>query len=153
MTEKVCRRRFLKSSGRCLAVSSILGGGVSGCTVPPRSFRADGGKDVVKISFDRYPELRRVGGILKVFFTRRRALYVRRDEADRVEAISAVCTHQGCIVAPSTHGFKCPCHGSTFDALGQRTGGPARAPLARFHVEIQNDSVIVHLRRAAGASG
>ena len=41
-------------------------------------------------------------------------------------AISAVCTHLGCIVERTENGtFTCPCHGSKFDAEGHVTAGPA----------------------------
>ncbi len=53
-----------------------------------------------------------------------RNIFVSRGEQG-VFAISAVCTHLGCIVAPSPTGFDCPCHGSRFDAMGRVVGGPA----------------------------
>jgi cytochrome b6-f complex iron-sulfur subunit len=31
-------------------------------------------------------------------------------------------------------GYKCPCHGSTYDRHGHNTGGPAPLPLVYFHV-------------------
>jgi len=43
-----------------------------------------------------------------------------------IYAISAVCTHLGCIVSRTDGaGFECPCHGSRFDATGRPTAGPA----------------------------
>ncbi|MEP0774394.1 MAG: ubiquinol-cytochrome c reductase iron-sulfur subunit [Acidobacteriota bacterium] len=46
-----------------------------------------------------------------------------------VFAVSTVCTHLGCIVKPTPHGFDCPCHGSQFAADGSVVRGPAPAPL------------------------
>jgi cytochrome b6-f complex iron-sulfur subunit len=51
-------------------------------------------------------------------------VFVFRDEQG-VFAVSAVCTHLGCIVARSQQGFACPCHGSKFNHKGDVTGGPA----------------------------
>ena len=52
---------------------------------------------------------------------------VYRDERNRLQECSAVCTHLGCIVqwngAEKT--WDCPCHGSRFDCLGQVVNGPA----------------------------
>ena len=51
-------------------------------------------------------------------------------------ALSLSCTHLGCRVAAAPGGgFVCPCHGSRFDAGGNRVAGPARAPLARVPLE------------------
>lgn len=51
------------------------------------------------------------------------ALLVGQD--GEVAAISAVCTHLGCIVKPSAGGFECPCHGSHFGRAGELLRGPA----------------------------
>lgn len=52
----------------------------------------------------------------------------------RVRVQTAVCTHLGCTVNLEESGYKCPCHGSTYDQFGRNTGGPAPAPLVFFDV-------------------
>jgi len=55
-------------------------------------------------------------------------------------AMSAICTHQGCIVEDNAEtiaaGLNCPCHGSAFDGNGDVTRGPARSPLQHFTVTV-----------------
>ncbi|MFQ5648859.1 MAG: ubiquinol-cytochrome c reductase iron-sulfur subunit [bacterium] len=51
-------------------------------------------------------------------------VFVLRDQTG-FRALSAVCTHLGCIVSKMDWGFSCPCHGSKFDQQGNVTGGPA----------------------------
>jgi len=67
---------------------------------------------------------------------------VARDAAG-VYAMSAVCTHQGCLLdAPHdtvTGGLSCPCHGSAFDGDGLVKHGPASRPLQHYAVTIQAD--------------
>lgn len=47
-------------------------------------------------------------------------------DAEGVYALSAVCTHLGCIVNRTKEGwFDCPCHGSRFEADGRVIAGPA----------------------------
>src|SRR5688500_11987864 len=50
-----------------------------------------------------------------------------RDEAGTLHAVSAVCTHLGCIVNwnPAEKTWDCPCHGSRFDYEGNVIQGPA----------------------------
>ena len=58
---------------------------------------------------------------------------VYRDESGAVHAVSAACTHMGCVVAWNTaeRSWDCPCHGSRFDTDGSVLEGPATRPLAR----------------------
>jgi len=50
-------------------------------------------------------------------------------------AISLICTHNGCTVSyRGSSGFYCPCHGGSYDASGNVTGGPPPTPLARYTV-------------------
>lgn len=58
-------------------------------------------------------------------------LAVTRDGDEVGQALSAVCTHLGCIVGwnPVDRTWDCPCHGSRFDQQGQVLSGPALHPL------------------------
>jgi glycine/D-amino acid oxidase-like deaminating enzyme/nitrite reductase/ring-hydroxylating ferredoxin subunit len=57
---------------------------------------------------------------------------VYRDESGDVHAVSAACTHMGCVVAwnAAERSWDCPCHGSRFDTEGSVLEGPATRPLA-----------------------
>ena len=143
------RRAFLAAASR--AAAGLAGAGaLAGCTVPPRTFRAPDGPEV-EIPLARFPELERPGGVVRVTGGRWRTLYVLRSEGDVYTAVSGVCTHQGCTVAPAAHGFRCPCHGSTFDRTGRNTGGPAPRALPRFAAERRGDVLVVRLEPPAGA--
>jgi cytochrome b6-f complex iron-sulfur subunit len=50
-------------------------------------------------------------------------------------ALSAICTHLGCIVSQTPTGFTCPCHGSQFDIDGNVLAGPAPKPLEWLKVD------------------
>jgi len=67
-------------------------------------------------------------------------------DSDGVYAMSAICTHAGCILDDNAQtisaGLSCPCHGSTFDGNGSVTNGPARSPLQHYQVTIAADGSI-----------
>ena len=54
-----------------------------------------------------------------------------RDPDGGLHAVSAVCTHMGCIVGwnETDRSWDCPCHGSRFDLKGEVIHGPAVKPL------------------------
>ncbi|MCP4213516.1 MAG: ubiquinol-cytochrome c reductase iron-sulfur subunit [bacterium] len=56
-----------------------------------------------------------------------------------VKAMSAICTHLGCIVTQSEKGFSCPCHGSYFDRMGGIVSGPAPKGLEWLKVGMAPD--------------
>lgn len=56
--------------------------------------------------------------------------------------LSAVCTHQGCTVAPDGDHLACPCHGSTFDLEGAATQGPATEALVTFELSVDGDDLV-----------
>ena len=59
-------------------------------------------------------------------------------------ALSSVCTHLGCIVMRADDGaFKCPCHGSRFDAAGDVTGGPAPRGLVWVELSLSPEGVLI----------
>jgi Rieske Fe-S protein len=57
-------------------------------------------------------------------------------------AISAICTHLGCIVSSSEFGFQCPCHGSQYNQDGKVIGGPAPRPLEWFEINQEVDGTL-----------
>jgi Rieske Fe-S protein len=54
-----------------------------------------------------------------------------KDENGSVYAVSAVCSHMGCIVGwnETDRTWDCPCHGSRFELSGEVLHGPATRPL------------------------
>ena len=66
-------------------------------------------------------------------------LFLFRDE-EGFHAISAICTHLGCIVAHNENeGFACPCHGSRFNETGAVIGGPAPTGLPWLEISYSPD--------------
>ncbi|MBC7880274.1 MAG: cytochrome b6-f complex iron-sulfur subunit [Anaerolineae bacterium] len=58
--------------------------------------------------------------------------------------INAVCTHLGCVV-PWDQGsqmFKCPCHGSQYNADGGLVHGPAPQPLPLVKAEAKDNKIV-----------
>ncbi|KRC50893.1 hypothetical protein ASE16_07975 [Leifsonia sp. Root227] len=71
-------------------------------------------------------------------------IVVSQPTEGKVVAFSAVCTHQGCTVAPQGTEFDCPCHGSRFDAAtGDVLGGPAQKPLPKLTATLSGTTVTV----------
>lgn len=56
-------------------------------------------------------------------------------------AVSAVCTHLGCVTQwkPEANQIACPCHGSKFKADGTKIEGPAPRPLPHFAITLTAD--------------
>ncbi|MEW2578520.1 FAD-dependent oxidoreductase [Streptomyces syringium] len=66
----------------------------------------------------------------------RRCAVYRQDDGI-LRAVSARCTHLGCLVAfnAAERTWECPCHGSRFDTDGSLLQGPATSPLDEYAVE------------------
>ncbi len=56
-------------------------------------------------------------------------------DTEGIFAISAVCTHLGCIVSKDEKKFICPCHGSYYDLSGKVLQGPAPKNLQWYHIQ------------------
>ncbi|HEX8960566.1 MAG TPA: ubiquinol-cytochrome c reductase iron-sulfur subunit [Geobacteraceae bacterium] len=72
------------------------------------------------------------------------AVVVRRQGGDIV-ALSAVCTHLGCIVQwqKDKQEFLCPCHAGRYTADGAVISGPPPRPLAKLPVTVANGTITV----------
>lgn len=71
---------------------------------------------------------------------------VARTGATSVQAIDAVCTHEGCTVNSADGStYVCPCHGSRYTRNGQVVAGPAKASLRQYSATFANDVVTINL--------
>jgi cytochrome b6-f complex iron-sulfur subunit len=61
------------------------------------------------------------------------------------KALSATCTHLGCIVTwnEQKQVIACPCHEGFFNTNGAVISGPPPAPLAQFRVQVEGDQIYV----------
>jgi Rieske Fe-S protein len=71
-------------------------------------------------------------------------IVVTQPAAGTFKAFTAVCTHQGCIVASVAGGtIDCACHGSKFSAAdGSVVNGPATSPLAAIAITVEGTSIV-----------
>jgi cytochrome b6-f complex iron-sulfur subunit len=73
-----------------------------------------------------------------------RKVYIVRTEVGFF-ALSAVCTHLGCITKwlEDEESIACPCHGSKFGKDGSLAQGPAPRPLRRIAIRLEEGELIV----------
>ena len=100
----------------------------------------------VTIQLSDYPALASVGGVASIprsvsgyGFD----IFVRNEGEGVYRALSSYCSHEGCSVNVDGNGFRCPCHGATFSADGERTGGPAPRGLIQFSTEVSGDTLTI----------
>jgi nitrite reductase/ring-hydroxylating ferredoxin subunit len=79
-----------------------------------------------------------------VTFLQEQQVYIVR-MAEGFYAVSAVCTHLGCITAwhPEHELIECPCHGSKFKDDGAKVAGPAPRPLPHFAISVTADGELL----------
>ena len=61
-------------------------------------------------------------------------------------ALYQKCPHLGCRVPSclSSQWFECPCHGSQYNQVGEKKGGPAPRGMDRFAMEVTAGEFIVN---------
>lgn len=67
-------------------------------------------------------------------------------------AIYQKCPHLGCRVPAcnSSQWFECPCHGSQYNQVGEKKGGPAPRGMDRFAMEVSGDTFVVNTGQVIG---
>jgi Rieske Fe-S protein len=121
-----------------LAACSTSPGEANGAGSGAEPSAPSGGKDGV-FALSSIP----VGGGISATF-KGAPIVLEQPKAGTVVVFSAVCPHQGCVVAPADAQFNCPCHGSVFDgATGAVTHGPARTGLTKLTAAVDGDAVTV----------
>src|SRR5687768_9329075 len=137
----VVDRRFVLRGTAAALLASLAGCGVepnsdADAAVPSdatKGFEACGTELCLPLVDPANSPLRDIGGARVIELTDGKRLLVARIDAMTFIALSAVCTHQGCIVRYDTarRDVACPCHGSRFALSGAVTNGPAERPLAK----------------------
>ena len=128
------RRGFLTSTGHILvgacALSAVAGG--VRLAVPDFSVELP----------ERFPLGRAADFMMNTLtWLRDRDLFVMRSHQG-IGAFSSRCTHLGCTVRRTDHGFSCPCHGAEYDTMGLVLSVPARRPLPWYRVWLEPDGRI-----------
>jgi cytochrome b6-f complex iron-sulfur subunit len=133
------RRKFL---GSCLCGLAVV---TAGAIVYPlfqylAPEKSKGPKGKIRI-----PEKEIAVGDAKFFdFGGETAVIVRTGDTSLI-ALSAVCTHLGCIVQwqKDKQHFLCPCHAGQYKASGEVIAGPPPRPLAKLPFTIADGIIIV----------
>ena len=106
---------------------------------PPRREGGESGNRVAVASTDELP----VGTGAVYSVNNKPVLVVHTEEGFR--ALSAVCTHLGCIVFWNEQRsvIACPCHEAFFNINGAVISGPPPAPLPTYRVQVEGEEIFV----------
>lgn len=65
--------------------------------------------------------------------------------SEGIVALYQKCPHLGCKVpeCKTSQWFECPCHGSQYNRVGEKKGGPAPRGMDRFGVSVSNGLVVI----------
>lgn len=133
------RRKFL------MVMVGGLGGLVAAASAWPifrflSPIEGAGGGDMVSVNRSQVP----VGAAHFFQFQGKPAVVLQPSPGEFV-ALSAVCTHLGCVVSwqDDKSEFICPCHGGRFSPEGTVLGGPPPAPLENLAVTVDGDQLTV----------
>ena len=97
----------------------------------------------INISVDPYTSLNTAGGY---YVETKTGIIIARTLNNDFLAVSSMCTHQGATVEyqANANRFYCPLHGSTFDAGGKVTTGPAKATLNQYKTSLSGSNLRVY---------
>ncbi len=137
-----CTRRIFLELG--IGAGALALTHLSACGGAPVDGTATPTGGQVQLTFAQYPKLQTVGDGVVVDAGGTLLVVIRTGDTSAV-GLSAVCTHQGCTVeyVGGTTPIFCPCHGSTFNAAGAVTGGPARTSLRNYAASVATDGITV----------
>lgn len=151
-TPKVDRRKFMEIgiytiTGTIAATSSVALArfSIGNSLVKPKS-------KWIEVDIDEEPdeefsrvviEYRKKDGWLTSYA--RGLVYLKKSDKGEWVAISATCSHLGCIVTWNQEDktFDCPCHDGKYDAQGRVISGPPPAALQRHKTKIEEGVVLL----------
>lgn len=140
----VSRRTFCGTAACAGVVAGVLtacGSGAPEPAAPPEGGGTGGtGEGEVLVALADVP----VGGAVVVTTGAGERIVVAQPEEGDVVGLSAVCTHQGCVVEADGAELVCPCHLSRFTtASGEVLEGPASRPLPAVPVRVEGADVVL----------
>lgn len=138
----VSRRGFLKYALLSASAAATAGGILAPIVAylwPPKQAAAAGGGPVAVGSTADLPV-----GKGQVYSVANKPVLVVHTE-DGFHALSATCTHLGCIVTwnEGKAVVACPCHAAFFTINGDVISGPPPSPLPTYQVQVQGDQIYV----------
>jgi cytochrome b6-f complex iron-sulfur subunit len=140
MNRREVIQKFLRGGTVLVFVPSVI----ESCTKdpPPDSLTIPGGNTKIVLQIDlSLPEneVLNTAGNSKIFNSN----IIIINTGTGFVALTAICTHQGCVVQYNSvsGNLECPCHGSKFLISGSVLQGPASVALYSFHLNV-SDSVI-----------
>jgi cytochrome b6-f complex iron-sulfur subunit len=107
---------------------------------PPKAGAGAGGGRVAIASTADLPP-----GKGEVFSVNNKPVIVIHQASGDYVALSATCTHLGCILFwnEKREVIACPCHEAYFNTNGDVISGPPPAPLAEYRVQVDGDQIYV----------
>src|SRR5258708_2361440 len=138
------RREFLKQA--CVTCAAVMGFGVAALELESCKTA-----DNTSIGFSKNQvtvPLKQMEGknslLLKSASLDYDIALVKKTETDYL-AFEMICTHRHNPIVLSENGFHCPSHGSNFDSEGNAIKGPAKEPLKRFVVKVDENNAVIFL--------
>ena len=155
------RREFLFNTISTITIAGISGSLASilqSCAANPTGLNSYSGikkiaaspvDNKIELIIDSANPLNLTGGILLLVYNNGdNGVLLQRISATEIKAITAVCTHDGCIIdlfSTEENNFGSPCHGSRFNLNGGVVQGPADAPLKSFLTTFENNLLTIFL--------
>lgn len=135
------RRTFVRNAalGSTGVFSALVGGSFLGWMWPNKT--GDFGREL-SVPADQVPALNAAP------YRSTAGRFFLMHSNDGLLALYTRCPHLGCTVpytgpAESPNAFQCPCHGSKYNYVGERTGGPAPRPMDLMAVRVEDGNVLV----------
>jgi nitrite reductase/ring-hydroxylating ferredoxin subunit len=153
MDPKTTRREFCSTTISFVAVASLIEGcggggnpgGPSGGGNVPQLTRISGttAGNSVTVTIDSASPLASTGSAA-IVEAGGNSYLVSRTGQDTFSALTAICTHEQCIVTGFESGtYQCPCHGSQYSTGGSVVRGPATRNLRQFTTQFTNNVLTI----------
>ena len=158
-TPKTSRREFCAHAISLVTVTSLVegcgssgggptnpggvGGGGGSTNMATVNGAVQGG--AITLNIDAASPLSSAGSAVLVQ-TSAGSFLVTRTGQDTFNAMTAVCTHEQCVITGFSSGtFVCPCHGSRYSSSGTVQMGPANRNLQTFRTQFTNSVLTITL--------